>query len=140
MSSQTTDPDPYAVLGVSANTPFTEVRAAHRRLIRELHPDINPTARERFDAVQWAFELLRKHHEHTHARAGNRQTPTQIGHGASMTHPDGADRGERATNGADPKGATAPLDEAEAGTEGGQFDRAGVGRVLDSVGPGHTAA
>jgi Ca-activated chloride channel family protein len=53
------DPDPYAVLGVSPEMPFIEVRAVHRRLVRELHPDVNPSARARFDAVQAAFELLR---------------------------------------------------------------------------------
>ncbi len=34
----------------------------YRRLVRELHPDVNPddpSARERFDAVQAAFEILR---------------------------------------------------------------------------------
>ncbi len=51
--------DPYAVLGVPSSAPFSEVRAAHRRLVRELHPDVNPDARDRFDAVQSAFELIR---------------------------------------------------------------------------------
>ncbi|MDB5075053.1 MAG: von Willebrand factor type [Chloroflexi bacterium] len=54
--------DPYAVLGVTPDMPFIEVRAVHRRLVRELHPDVNPSARERFDAVQAAFELLRARH------------------------------------------------------------------------------
>ena len=51
--------DPYAVLGVQPGTPFSEVRAAHRRLVRELHPDVNPGARDQFDAVQSAFEAIR---------------------------------------------------------------------------------
>jgi Ca-activated chloride channel family protein len=51
--------DPYAVLGVLPSAPFSEVRAAHRRLVRELHPDVNPGARDRFDEVQSAFEMIR---------------------------------------------------------------------------------
>ena len=33
------DPDPYDVLGVPPDTPFEEVRAAWRALVRETHPD-----------------------------------------------------------------------------------------------------
>src|SRR5258708_2655778 len=54
--------DPYATLGIQPDTPFNEVKAVYRRLVRELHPDVNPddpTARERFDAVQNAFEAIR---------------------------------------------------------------------------------
>ena len=51
--------DPYAVLGVASDSPFGDVRAAHRRLVRELHPDVNPAARDHFDAVQAAFEQIR---------------------------------------------------------------------------------
>ncbi|HXT36710.1 MAG TPA: VWA domain-containing protein [Chloroflexota bacterium] len=68
MSSQTTEPDPYAILGVAPETPFKEIRAAHRRLILELHPDVNPGAREHFDAVQIAFEMLRGQHDRARAR------------------------------------------------------------------------
>lgn len=32
-------PDPYTVLGVAAGTPYKEVRAAWRKLVRETHPD-----------------------------------------------------------------------------------------------------
>ncbi|MBS8229005.1 molecular chaperone DjiA [Vannielia litorea] len=34
------EPDPYAVLGVSPDTPVDEIRAAWRRLVRESHPDV----------------------------------------------------------------------------------------------------
>jgi DnaJ like chaperone protein len=32
-------PDPYMILGVPAGTPYKEVRAAWRKLVRETHPD-----------------------------------------------------------------------------------------------------
>ncbi len=69
MSAPTSGQDPYATLGVAPDAPFAEVRAAHRRLIRELHPDINPGARDRFDAVQAAFEVLRQRYESTRPRS-----------------------------------------------------------------------
>jgi Ca-activated chloride channel homolog len=61
-SSNSSDADPYAVLGVSPDLSFVEIRAVHRRLVRELHPDVNPGARAQFDAVQTAFEVLRARH------------------------------------------------------------------------------
>ena len=59
MSSNGPEHDPYSVLGVSPDTPFNEIRIVHRRLVRELHPDVNPGARARFDAVQEAFSAIR---------------------------------------------------------------------------------
>ncbi len=58
-TSPVPETDPYTILGITPDVPFAEVRAVHRRLVRELHPDVNPSARERFDAVQAAFEVLR---------------------------------------------------------------------------------
>jgi Ca-activated chloride channel family protein len=58
MSAPASDSDPYAVLGVAADTPFSEIKTIYRRLVRELHPDVNPGARARFDAVQEAFKAL----------------------------------------------------------------------------------
>jgi DnaJ like chaperone protein len=34
------EPDPYHVLGVERTAPLEEIRAAHRRLVRENHPDL----------------------------------------------------------------------------------------------------
>jgi len=34
------EPDPYGVLGVERTAPLEEIRAAHRRLVRENHPDL----------------------------------------------------------------------------------------------------
>lgn len=98
MSPQATEPDPYAILGVSPDTQFNDVRAAHRRLVRELHPDINPGARERFDAVQAAFETLRALHEQTHVRGRgtSRQTGQVREGGAAPGRQDAADNGRGA--------------------------------------------
>lgn len=57
--------DPYATLGITPDTPFNEIKVVYRRLVRELHPDVNPDdprARDRFDAIQLAFERVRSLH------------------------------------------------------------------------------
>ena len=57
--------DPYATLGITTDTPFNEIKVVYRRLVRELHPDVNPDdprARDRFDAIQLAFERVRAIH------------------------------------------------------------------------------
>ncbi len=134
MSSQTTEPDPYAVLGVTAETPFSEVRAAHRRLVRELHPDINPAARERFDAVQRAFEAVRQYNDRTAGRGGSRNAQSRVGERGGPTQESRQD--------ADPdrKGATDQLDDLEGGPElelGKRSTRVAV--VTDSPGIDQTA-
>lgn len=48
---------PYEVLGVSASATHEELRAAHRRLLRETHPDTGGDA-ARFIAVQRAWERI----------------------------------------------------------------------------------
>lgn len=52
--------DPYEVLGVPRGAPDEEIRRAYLKLVKELHPDINPsrTAEERFKKVTAAHDIL----------------------------------------------------------------------------------
>jgi hypothetical protein len=62
------DPDPahFQALGLAPGAPLDEVRRAYKRLARELHPDLNPTAGDdarraleaRFAAVAAAYKAL----------------------------------------------------------------------------------
>jgi hypothetical protein len=50
------------VLGLEPDVEFEAIRTAHRRLVKESHPDTNPgdeAAAKRFHAVQTAYEVLR---------------------------------------------------------------------------------
>ena len=52
--------DHYEVLGVDRDATAEEIKRAYRRLARELHPDVNPSAEaaERFKAVTHAYDVL----------------------------------------------------------------------------------
>jgi curved DNA-binding protein len=52
--------DHYSTLGVGKSASADEVRAAFRKLARQLHPDVNPgaDAAKRFAKVQQAYEVL----------------------------------------------------------------------------------
>ena len=53
--------NPYDLLGVKANASEKEIKAAYRKLAKELHPDLNPgdaKAEERFKAIASAYDLL----------------------------------------------------------------------------------
>jgi DnaJ domain len=55
--------DPFVVLGVGANAPDAEVRAAYRRLVQLHHPDHNGGSAEstrRFEEVQDAYAEIRR--------------------------------------------------------------------------------
>jgi DnaJ-class molecular chaperone len=73
--------DLYGLLGLPREAPQEDIRRAHRRLVREYHPDANPgndSAEERFKEVQHAYEVLsdpRKRREYDEGllRASSRQ-------------------------------------------------------------------
>lgn len=52
--------DHYEVLGVSRDASTEEIKKAYRKLARELHPDVNPSAEaaERFKSVTHAYDVL----------------------------------------------------------------------------------
>ncbi|MDO7882194.1 molecular chaperone DnaJ [Antiquaquibacter soli] len=58
-------PDHYEVLGVDRNASAEDIKKAYRRLARELHPDVNPSAEasERFKLVTHAYDVLSDPHE-----------------------------------------------------------------------------
>jgi curved DNA-binding protein len=53
--------DYYETLGVPRDASQEEIRAAHRRLARQYHPDVNkePGAEDRFKEISEAYEVLR---------------------------------------------------------------------------------
>jgi molecular chaperone DnaJ len=56
-----TPSDPYKILGVDRKASQDEIKKAHRRLVRQYHPDRNPgdaSAEEKFKEVQAAYDLI----------------------------------------------------------------------------------
>ncbi len=53
--------DYYGALGVRQDASNEEIKRAYRKLVRDLHPDVNPdpVAQERFKQVATAYEVLR---------------------------------------------------------------------------------
>lgn len=59
-------------LELDSDADFSAVKSAHRRLVKETHPDANPgdeEAAKRFKQVQAAYDVLRKSEERKNARA-----------------------------------------------------------------------
>ena len=73
-------PDPYAVLGVSPTATPRQVAAAHRRLAKRYHPDLNPgpAAAERMQRINRAWQVLSNPVRRARYDAGRR--------GAATTH------------------------------------------------------
>jgi molecular chaperone DnaJ len=56
-----TPPDPYKILGVDKKASQDEIKKAHRKLVRQFHPDHNPgdaKAEEKFKEIQAAYDLV----------------------------------------------------------------------------------
>jgi curved DNA-binding protein CbpA len=59
-------------LDLESDADFTAVKAAHRRLVKETHPDANSgdeQAAKRFKQVQAAYDVLRKAEERKNGKA-----------------------------------------------------------------------
>ena len=75
--------DLYKVLGISRTATDDEIRAAYRKMAKELHPDLNPgdaVAEEKFKKVSAAFRILgdaelRKKYDRGEIDAGGQERP-----------------------------------------------------------------
>jgi curved DNA-binding protein CbpA len=108
---QKTTKDLYKLLGLSRGASQEDIRRAHRKLVREYHPDANPEdpqAEERFKEIQWAYEVL--------SNPQRRQEYDKRFHTSSRGRSSGSSRagaGRRAGAGATQGGTTHTVDLSE---------------------------
>jgi curved DNA-binding protein len=78
--------DYYEILGVSRKASAEEIKKAHRKLVRQHHPDVNrnnPQAAEKFKEVQEAYDVLsdeskrKQYDEFGHAGVGGNADATE---------------------------------------------------------------
>jgi len=135
--------DYYQVLGVARNASADEIRKAHRRLVRQYHPDANkgnPKAEEQFKEVQEAYDVLSdpqkraNYDQFGHAGVGAQARP---GPGAGVDPFEAfrraaASRGGRATWQAGPN---VSVEDFDAGEFGDIFEQFFGGRRGSGAGP-----
>lgn len=62
----------YSLLGIDRDAPLAEIKKAYKRAARQWHPDVNrePEAREMFEHVKEAYEILSEPESRTRYNAG----------------------------------------------------------------------
>ncbi len=117
--------DYYETLGVKPAASAEEIRSAYRRLVRELHPDINkaPDAAARFNEVQQAYDILsdpEKRRAYDRFGAGGQTNPFAGGMGGGP--------GRKGTYSWTNVGARGGTESGfgGGGVEGGDFDAASI--------------
>ena len=115
--------DYYEILGISRDASQDELRQAHRRLVRKLHPDVNKAedASTRFSEVQEAYDVL--------SDSEKRSNYDRFGHsGAGGAHP-GQQGGGAPWSDVDPETFESVFGDffkgAGGGRPGGGFDAGG---------------